>query len=67
MQSLIGCADLLRALLAAHPEQEAALAAELDSAGLLATPVNPAPRAMAFSDLARLSYLDGVRLIWQLL
>ncbi len=50
-----------RALLAAHPEQEKVLAAELDAAGLLATPANPSPRPMAFSDLPRLAYLDGVR------
>ena len=50
-----------RALLAAHPEQERALVAELDAAGLLATPANPSPRPMAFSDLPRLTYLDGVR------
>jgi hypothetical protein len=49
-----------RALLAAHPAQEAALAAELDGAGLLASPANLAPRPMAFADLARLPYLDGV-------
>lgn len=50
-----------RALLAAHPEQERALAAELDAARLLATPANPSPRPMTFSDLPRLTYLDGVR------
>jgi hypothetical protein len=53
--------DYCRALLAAHPEQERALAAELDAAGLLATPANPSPRPMAFPDLPRLTYLDGVR------
>ncbi|EIE23073.1 cytochrome P450 [Coccomyxa subellipsoidea C-169] len=53
------CAFTL-ALLAAHPEQEKALAAELDAAGLLLTPANPSPRPMAFSDLPRLTYLDGV-------
>ena len=49
-----------RALLAAHPEQQAALVAELDAAGLLASAANPRPRAMAFPDLPRLTYLDGV-------
>ena len=50
-----------RALLAAHPEQQAMLAAELDAAGLLESPANPYPRAMAFPDLPRLPYLDAVR------
>ena len=40
--------------------QQAALAAELDAAGLLASPANPSPRAMAFPDLPRLPYLDAV-------
>ncbi len=55
---------LHRALLAAHPEQERALAEELDRAGLLAAPANPTPRPMNFADLARLTYLDGV---WKLI
>ncbi len=49
-----------RALLAAHPEEERALAEELDRAGLLATPANPTPRPLTFSDLPRLTHLDGV-------
>ena len=36
------------------------LAAELDAAGLLASPANPRPRAMAFADLPRLTYLEAV-------
>lgn len=36
------------------------LAAELDKAELLATPERPEPRGMVFSDLASLTYLDGV-------
>lgn len=49
-----------RALLAAHPEKAQLLAEELDRAGLLATPERPEPRGMVFSDLASLTYLDGV-------
>ena len=49
-----------RALLAAHPEKADILAAELDRAELLVTPQRPEPRGMVFSDLASLTYLDGV-------
>ncbi|CAK0786682.1 hypothetical protein CVIRNUC_009896 [Coccomyxa viridis] len=53
------CAFTL-ALLAAHPEKADILAAELDRAELLVTPQRPEPRGMIFSDLASLTYLDGV-------
>ena len=49
-----------RALLAAHPRKADILAAELDRAELLASPQRPEPRGMLFSDLASLTYLDGV-------
>ena len=49
-----------RALLAAHPKKADILAAELDRAELLVTPQRPEPREMVFSDLASLTYLDGV-------
>ena len=47
-------------LLSQHPEVEARVVAELDGAGLLATPSNPDPRPVAYSDLARLPYLGAV-------
>ncbi len=50
-----------RALLAAHPEKADILAAELDSAGLLAKPDRPQPRGMVYADLPTLAYLDGVK------
>ena len=49
-----------RYLISQHPEVDAKLAAELDEAGLLVTPQRPAPRAMEYSDLARLTYLGWV-------
>lgn len=47
-------------LISQHPEVEAKLVAELDAAGLLATPANPKPRAVEYSDLAKLPYLGWV-------
>jgi cytochrome P450 len=47
-------------LLAKHPAAAAALEAELDAAGLLATPARPHPRPFAFADISRLRYLDAV-------
>ncbi|CAL5223031.1 g5486 [Coccomyxa viridis] len=47
-------------LISQHPEVDAKLAAELDEAGLLVTPQRPAPRAMDYADLARLTYLGWV-------
>ena len=49
-----------RYLIWQHPEVEARLAAELDDAGLLVTPQRPAPRAMEYADLSRLTYLSWV-------
>ena len=49
-----------RYLIWQHPEVEARLAAELDNAGLLVTPQRPAPRAMEYADLSRLTYLSWV-------
>lgn len=53
------CLD--RALLATHPKAQAAVAAELHMAGLLATPVKKIPRQINYADLSRLPYLDAVR------
>lgn len=47
-------------LLAKHPAVQAKLEAELDAAGLLATPARPHPRAFTFADISRLRYLDAV-------
>ena len=55
---------LSRALLAAHSDKANILASELDRAGLLATPERPQPRGMVFSDLPVLTYLDGVRFLY---
>lgn len=49
-----------RYLISQHPEVEAKLAAELDEAGLLVTPERPQPRALTHADLARLTYLNCV-------
>eukprot|EP00891_Asterochloris_glomerata_P009941 jgi/Astpho2/9941/Aster-06647 len=46
--------------LAHHPEKQAALAAELNEAGLLATPENPQPRHPELAELAKLPYLNAV-------
>ena len=46
--------------MAGHPEVQARVAAELDGAGLLATPRNPNPRRPTYADLAALPYLDAV-------
>ncbi|KAK9915097.1 hypothetical protein WJX75_004696 [Coccomyxa subellipsoidea] len=48
------------ALLATHPEAQKAVAAELQSAGLLSTPAKRSPRLLNHSDLSRLPYLDAV-------
>ncbi len=53
-------APACRYLISQHPEVDAKLAAELDEAGLLVTPQRPAPRAMDYADLARLTYLGWV-------
>jgi len=47
-------------LVSQHPQAEAALAAELDAAGLLVTAARPAPRALTFDDLGALPYLAAV-------
>ena len=47
-------------LISQHPAVEAKLVAELAAAGLLATPENPRPRAVEYSDLAKLPYLGWV-------
>ena len=57
---LVRARHACRALLAAHPEEADILAAELDRAELLVTHQRPEPRGMIFSDLASLTYLDGV-------
>ena len=43
-----------------HPAVETRLAAELDAAGLLVTRACPQPRALAYADLSRLTYLQCV-------
>lgn len=48
------------ASLAAHPECQTALAQELGSVGLLASPAFPTPRDFEWSDGARLPYLSAV-------
>lgn len=52
--------NYLRGLVAGHPEVQARVAAELDTAGLLASPKNPTPRRPTYADLAALPYLDAV-------
>ena len=47
-------------LLAKHPKAMARLEAELDAAGLLATPARPRPRPFTFADISKLRYLDAV-------
>eukprot|EP00884_Botryococcus_braunii_P016359 jgi/Botrbrau1/3406/Bobra.0337s0042.1 len=47
-------------LLSQHPEVEAKVAAELAQHGLLASPGNPAPRAVEWNDLGKLTYLNAV-------
>ena len=57
---VMSCDTVCRYLISQHPEVDAKLAAELDEAGLLVTPQRPAPRAMEYADLARLTYLGWV-------
>ena len=47
-------------LISQHPEVEAKLVAELEQAGLLATPQQPEPRALQYADLSKLTYLNMV-------
>ena len=47
-------------LVSQHPEVEANIVAELQQAGLLATPQQPEPRALQYEDLSRLQYLQMV-------
>jgi len=47
-------------LLSQHPRVERKLCEELAAAGLLATPENPAPRALTYADLNELPYLAMV-------
>ena len=47
-------------LISQHPEVESKIVAELGAAGLLATTGNPRPRAVEYSDLAKLPYLGWV-------
>ncbi len=49
------------ALLAAHPEVQEEVAAELEAAGLLASRGKPQPRRLTYADLSKLPYLDAVR------
>ena len=49
------------ALLAAHPEVQEEVAAELEAAGLLASRGRPQPRRLTYADLSKLPYLDAVR------
>ena len=46
-------------LLSQHPEVEAKIVAELDAAGLLATPSRPEPRKLEWADLSKLVYLQA--------
>ena len=46
-------------LLSQHPEVEAKIVAELDAAGLLATPARPEPRRLEWADLNKLVYLQA--------
>jgi hypothetical protein len=48
-----------RFFIATHPEVEAKVCAELNAHGLLASSKTPAPRAVAFEDLAELTYLGA--------
>ncbi|PRW50749.1 cytochrome P450 [Chlorella sorokiniana] len=47
-------------LIARHPDVDSKLCAELEAAGLLATPQAPQPRQVAWEDLSRLPYLTAV-------
>lgn len=47
-------------LLATHPEAEAALCAELDGLGLLASPDRPQPAPLQWEHLSQLKYLSAV-------
>ncbi|KAK9856118.1 hypothetical protein WJX84_001364 [Apatococcus fuscideae] len=47
-------------LLSQHPEVEAKVVEELHQQGLLATPEQPAPRALCYEDLSKLPYLSMV-------
>ena len=47
-------------LVSQHPEVEAKLVAELEQAGLLATPQQPEPRALQYADLSKLTFLSMV-------
>ena len=49
------------ALLAAHPEVQEEVAAELEAAGLLASRARPQPRRLTYADLSKLPNLDAVR------
>ena len=49
-----------RYLLTQHPEVEAKVAAELDAAGLLATPACPEPPVMTAASIPKLPYLQAV-------
>lgn len=46
-------------LLSQHPEVEVKIVAELDAAGLLATPSRPEPRRLEWADLNKLVYLQA--------
>jgi hypothetical protein len=51
------CRD--RFFIVTHPEVEAKVCAELEAHGLLASPITPTPRAVAFEDLSGLTYLGA--------
>lgn len=47
-------------LIAAHPDVQQKLAAELKSIGLKATPEQPQPRRLTWEDLSQMSYLRNI-------
>lgn len=49
-----------RFLLSQHPEVQAKVLQELQSLGLAASPKQPQPRQLSYSDLGELAYLQAV-------
>ena len=60
-QVLFTLLPMRSALLAAHPEVQEEMAAELEAAGLLASRSRPQPRRLTYANLSKLPYLDAVR------